>query len=265
MILVTGATGNAGGAVVEALVAAGEDVRAISGSGRGGTVKGDLNDPSSVPFAGVDAAFFLSGYPDDLFTAARDNGVRRAVLLSGSSTEHGDRANAITRYQMDSEDALKASGLEWTVLRPNAFFANVLRWRPQLQAGDVIREAFPHVRSAAIDTADIAAVAVKALTEPGHEGRAYRLSGPEPLTQGDRVRILAQVLGRPLTLDPFTDEEARQDMSKTLPPEYVDAFMAFYVEGTLDESHVLPTVEEVTGRPPRTFAAWAAEHAHEFD
>jgi uncharacterized protein YbjT (DUF2867 family) len=268
MILVTGATGNAGGAVVRALVEAGEPVRALV---RGGAapegaepVRGDLNDPSTIPFAGADAAFFLSGYPAELFSAARDQGVERAVLLSGSSTERGDRANAVTRYQLDSEDALRASGLAYTILRPNAFFSNALRWRPQLRDGDVIREAFPHVRSAAIDPADIAAVAAAALSGPGHQGREYHLTGPEPLTQGDRVRILGEVLDRPLTLDALTDEEARADMAANMPQEYVDAFMAFYVEGTLDESQVLPTVEEVTGRPPRTFAAWAAEHAHAF-
>lgn len=260
MILVTGATGNVGGAVVEGLRAAGEDVRPVS---RSGGV--DLNDPATVPFEGATAAFFMSGYAPGLFTAAREAGVERAVLLSGSSAENGDRANAVSRYMMDSEDALKASGLAYTILRPHAFFSNALRWLPQLRKGDVIREAFPTVASSAIDPADIAAVAVKALTNDGHAGETYRLTGPEPLLIADRVRILGEALNRPLRLDPFTDEEARQDMSATMPPEYVDAFMAFYVDGTLDESFVLPTVEDVTGRPPCTFAAWAEEHAHEFD
>jgi uncharacterized protein YbjT (DUF2867 family) len=80
VILVAGATGNVGGAVVEALRAAGEEVRAVS---RSGGV--DLNDPATVPFAGATAAFFMSGYPAELFTVARELGVERAVLLSGSS------------------------------------------------------------------------------------------------------------------------------------------------------------------------------------
>jgi len=259
MILVTGATGNAGGAVAEALRAAGEDVRAVS---RSGGV--DLNDPATVPFEGVTAAFFMSGYPAELFTAAREQGVERAVLLSGSSAENGDRANAVSRYMLDSEDALKASGLEWTILRPHAFFSNALRWLPQLREGDVIRESFPEAVSSAIDPADIAAAAAAALTGSRHAGRTYRLTGPEPLTIADRVRILGEALDRPLTLDPFTNEEAEAEMSKTMPREYVDAFMAFYVKGTLDESQVLPTVEEITGRRPRTFARWAAEHARAF-
>jgi uncharacterized protein YbjT (DUF2867 family) len=259
MILVTGATGNAGGAVAKALRAAGEDVRAVS---RSGGV--DLNDPATVPFDGASAAFFLSGYPAELFAAARDAGVGRAVLLSGSSAENGDRANAVSRYMMDSEDALKASGLQWTVLRPHAFFSNALRWLPQLREGDVIRESFAGVPSSAIDPADIAAVAAAALIEDGHAGQTYRLTGPEPLLIADRVRILGEALGRPLTLDPLSDDEAHAEMSKTMPPEYVDAFMAFYAGGTLDESMVLPTVEQITGRPPRTFAEWAVEHAGDF-
>ena len=260
MILVTGATGNVGGAVVDALVSAGEEVRPVS---RSSGV--DLNDPATVPFDGATAAFFMSGYPAELFAAAKRSGVERAVLLSGSSAEGGDRANAVSRYMMDSEDALKASGLAYTILRPHAFFSNALRWLPQLRAGDVIREAFPAVASSAIDTADIAAVAAEALTNGDHAGKTYRLTGPEPLKIADRVRILGEAMNRPLTLDPFTDEEAREDMSRTMPPEYVDAFMAFYVDGTLDESLVLPTVEQITSRKPRTFAQWAAEHAREFE
>jgi uncharacterized protein YbjT (DUF2867 family) len=259
MILVTGVTGNVGGAVAGALVAAGKPVRGVS---RSGGV--DLNDPATVPFDGVTAAFFMSGYPAELFTAARDAGVQRAVLLSGSSAENGDRTNAVSRYMMDSEDALKASGLRWAILRPHAFFSNALRWLPQLREGDVIRESFPGVPCTAVDPADIAAVAAAALDDGDHAGQTYRLSGPEPLLIADRVRILGEALGRPLTLDPFSDEEARAEMSKTMPQAYVDAFMAFYAEGTLDESMVLPTVERVTGRPPRTFAAWAREHAREF-
>jgi uncharacterized protein YbjT (DUF2867 family) len=220
MILVTGATGNVGRAVVQALD--GTPVRAVS---RSSGV--DLNDLATVPFDGVTAA--------------------------------------VSRYMIDSEDALKASGLEYTILRPHAFFSNALRWLPQLRAGDVIRESFAGVPSSAIDPADIGAVAAAALTDPRHAGQSYRLTGPELLSIADRVRILGEALNRPLRLDPYDDDEARAEMSKTMPPEYVDAFMAFYAGGTLDESQVLPTVEEVTGRPPRTFAQWAAEHAQAFE
>jgi uncharacterized protein YbjT (DUF2867 family) len=165
---------------------------------------------------------------------------------------------------MDSEDALKASGLEWTILRPHAFFSNALRWLPQLREGDVIRESFPEAVSSAVDPADIGAVAAASLTGDGHTGQTYRVTGPEPLKIADRVRILGEALNRPLELHAYSDEEAEAEMSKTMPREYVDAFLAFYVTGTLDESQVLPTVEQITGRPPRSLAQWAAAHAADF-
>jgi uncharacterized protein YbjT (DUF2867 family) len=135
---------------------------------------------------------------------------------------------------------------------------------PQLRAGDVVRAPFAGVRAAMTDPADIATVAALALTAPGHEGRIYELSGPQALTPADRVTILAQVLGRDLRFQAQDDDEARAQMSATTPAQYVDAFFNFYADGALDESKVLPTVRTLTGRPPRTFAQWASEHAAAF-
>jgi len=125
----------------------------------------------------------------------------------------------------------------------------------------VIRAPFPDVRVATVDPDDVGAVAAAALTSDAHEGRAYRLSGPESLTPGDRVAVLAEVLGRELRFEGQSDEEARVEMSEAMPAEYVDAFFRFVADGDLDESAVLPTVEEVTGRPPRSFGEWARAHA----
>ena len=104
---------------------------------------------------------------------------------------------------------------------------------------------------------------VRALTRSAEPGRFP--PGAEAVA-GDlnRVAILGQVLGRDLRFEAQTDEEARAEMSATTPARYVDAFFDFYAAGTLDESRVLPTVREVTGRPPRTFAQWAAAHAGAF-
>jgi uncharacterized protein YbjT (DUF2867 family) len=135
---------------------------------------------------------------------------------------------------------------------------------PQLRAGDVVRAPFASARAAAIDPADIAAVVALALTTPGHEERVHELSGPESLTAADRVTILGQALGRDLRFEAQTDEEARAEMSATTPAKYVAAFFDFYVGGSLDESKVLSTVREVTGRPPRAFGEWAAAHADAF-
>jgi uncharacterized protein YbjT (DUF2867 family) len=164
----------------------------------------------------------------------------------------------------ETEDAVRASGLAWTILRPAALASNALQWRPQLKAGDVVRAPFAHVRAAVTDPADIAAVAALALTMDGHEERVYALSGPEALAPAGRVAILGRELGRDLTFEAQPDEEARAEMSTTMPGRYVDAFFRFYADGTLDESRVLPTVHALTGRPPRTFAQWAAAHRTAF-
>ena len=144
------------------------------------------------------------------------------------------------------------------------FMTNTLQWVPQLREGDVVRAAFGDVAVATIDPADIAAVAALALAGPGHEGREYALTGPQALTPGDRVAILAGVLGRDLRFEGQSNEEAHAEMSAAMPAKYVDAFFSFYVDGKLDESPVLPTVEEVTGRPPGTFEQWARAHADAF-
>ena len=111
---------------------------------------------------------------------------------------------------------------------------------------------------------DIAAVAVRALLTPVHEGKIHYLSGPEPLLPVDRLAMLGAVLGRSLTLRALSPDEARAELSAAMPAEYVDAFFRFYVDGTLDESVVHPTVEAITGRPPRTFRQWATAHADAF-
>jgi uncharacterized protein YbjT (DUF2867 family) len=275
VILVTGATGNAGGAVVRALVNSGERVRAVVRDTDGAVlpasveaVVGDLNDPGTLAphFDGVTAAFLLSGYGglEETLGNMRRAGVERVVLLSSSAAPSGDLTNAVARYHILSEQAVRESGLGWTFLQPNTFMTNTFQWAAQLRQGNVIRAPFPDVRVATIDPDDIGAVAAVALTTGSGEGRAYRLSGPESLSPADRVAILADVLGRELRFEGQPNEDARAEMSAAMPAEYVDAFFRFFVDGELDESEVLPTVQEITGRAPRSFESWAREHAAVF-
>jgi uncharacterized protein YbjT (DUF2867 family) len=275
MILVTGATGNVGGELVRALVDAGEEVRAMSrGSDRSALpegaegVAGDLNRPESLTgaLAGVSAVFLLPGYEDmpGVLAEIRRAGAERVVLLSGGSAGDGDVSNAISRYMIVSENAVRESGVPWTILRPSAFMSNALQWAPQLRGGDVVRAPFANVRVAVVDPHDIAAVAASALLSADHEGRVYTPTGPESTLPADRVEVLGRVLGRDLRFEAQPDAEARAEMTATMPAEYVDAFFSFYVDGTLDESQVRPTVEEVTGRRPRRFEQWAIAHADAF-
>jgi uncharacterized protein YbjT (DUF2867 family) len=275
MILVTGATGNVGAEVVRALAAADQDVRALTRSDSSSAlppdveaVAGDLNRPESLSaaLAGVRGVFLLPGYADmeGILAEIARAGVERVVLLSGSSAQSGDTSNAVTAYMIRSEDAVRASGVSFTILRPFGFMSNALRWRDQLNAGDVVREPFANARVAVVDPHDIAAVAARALLDTGHEGRSYLVSGPQALLPAERVRILGAALGRDLHLEAQSDDEARTQMTAQMPVEYVDAFFDFYVDGALDESQVQPTVQEVLGRDPRTFEQWAAAHTDAF-
>lgn len=275
MILVTGATGNVGGELVRALAGAGRPVRALTRAGREQefppgvqSVTGDLNQPQSMrtALAGAEAMFLYPGYQDMAGTLAeaRQAGVRRVVLMSGSSAASGDTSNAVSRYMIESEDAVRASGLAWTMVRAFGFMSNTLQWVPQLREGDLVRAPFAGVPIAVVDPADIAAVAAAALTAAGHDGRVYAVSGPQALRPADRARILGEVLGRDLRFEGQPDDEARAEMSAAMPAAYVDAFFDFYVKGTLDESRPKPDVTEVTGRPPRTFRQWAQAHAGSF-
>lgn len=272
--LVTGATGNVGGEVVRALLAGGERVRGLvrssdaalpSGAER---ALGDLDRPESLRSALVEvgAVFLLPGYRDmpGLLAELRRGGVERVVLLSGGSAGDGDMTNAISAYMIRSERAVQESGIDWTILRPSAFMSNALRWAGQLRTGDVVRAPFADVKTAVIDPADIAAVAALAMTSDRHHGRTHRLTGPQALLPAEQIRILGGVLGREIRLAPQSNAEARAEMRARMPAQYVEAFFRFYVDGELDESPVLPTVREMTGRAPRTFEQWARAHADAF-
>lgn len=273
MFLVTGATGNVGAALVSALAQAGTPVRALVRrpdtelpEGAEAAV-GDLNHPAGLDDAlkGVEGIFLLSGYDDmpGMLARARAAGVRRIVLLSGGSAALENLDNAVSRYMTLAERAVRASGLDWTFLRPRAFMSNTLRWLPQLQAGDTIRAQFPDVAAACVDPADIAAVAAVVLAG-GHEGRAYNLTGPEAQRPAELIAVLAEVLGRDLKCVELSNAETRAELEATMPSQYVEAFWNFYAEGTLDEATVHPDVQQVTGRPAGTFAAWATAHAEAF-
>jgi uncharacterized protein YbjT (DUF2867 family) len=185
MILVTGATGNAGGAVVRALHGAGELVRGLvrreAASRLPAGVEaatGDLSEPGTLraPLRDVRAVFLRSGYRDlpGALAEMRRADVEGVALLSSSAAPDGDPRNAIARSHIVSEHALRGSGVAFTFIQPNAFMSNTLRWIPQLRAGDVIRAPFARVRTALIDPDDVGAVAALALTSTGHEGRAYQ-------------------------------------------------------------------------------------------
>lgn len=276
MILVTGATGNVGGEVVTALAARGDHVRAVVRDPARANlpagvevVQGDLELPESLTPAlkGARAVFLLGGWGDmpELLRRIERARVQHVVLLTSRCVIGGRADNPVTRMWLESEAAVRESGVSWTVLRPSGYQSNALRWRPQLQRGDVVRAPWPSVSIAAIDPADIAAVAATVLTEPGHEGAAHTLSGPEPLTPADQIETLAGVLARPLRYEPLSDEQARARMAADTPAPFIDALFRFYSDGEFDDSPVLDAVQQITGHPSRRFEQWARAHAHAFE
>jgi uncharacterized protein YbjT (DUF2867 family) len=281
MILVTGATGNVGRQVVARLVAAGEEVRALSRHPeRAGwppgveRVAGDLTQelPGEL-FDGV-RALYLFPEPSragSVVAAAAAAGVQHVVVLSSiAAGEDGgaEGLEVLQRRHLVVEQAAEGSSMTWTHVRPGMFMANTLGWAASVRDDGVVREPYPDATAAPVHEDDIAAVAVAALLDPErHAGAAYPLSGPEALSQVDRVRILSEVLGRPVRFEEQTRERAR---GRLLTNPWMNAALAdslldmLAVSSGVREDLVLPTVADVLGRPPLTFARWVEDHRDAF-
>ncbi|WP_055585432.1 NAD(P)H-binding protein [Streptacidiphilus griseoplanus] len=276
MILVTAATGTIGRPLVARLSARGVPVRALTrtpatasfpdGVQVCGTAEPDLHqvDALVLNLAGV------GGDPSALLDAARAAGVRRIVTVSSLVvTEDGEETGegSTAALHRELEAAVEAAAPEWTHLRPGGFAANALQWVPQLAAGDVVRGPHALARTSPVHEADLAAVAVRALLGDELLGRTPRLTGPQVLTTAEQVAILGRVLGRPLRHEEISPEAALRGMLAANPwiPEQALASMLRYLGSTVGGD--VPATDEVRrilGRPARTFAEWAADHADAF-
>ena len=274
-LLIMGAAGQVGGALVAALRAAGAEVRAaVRDPARAGlpdgvdVVAADFDRPASVAAAatGARGAFVIGGRNDmpGLLATLASAGVEHVVLLTSRSVLGRVPGNAVADMWASSEAALHASGLAWTILRPSGFSSNALRWLPQLAASDTVRGLFGDAAIAAIDPDDIAAVAAAALTGRRHDAHHLELSGPAPLTPAAQVEILGRALGRPLRFEPLAGAAADAELASLFPPPVADAMRRFFDAGEFDDARVVSTVADVLGRPARSFEQWAAAHASAF-
>ncbi|MFB9430142.1 NAD(P)H-binding protein [Streptoalloteichus tenebrarius] len=263
--LVLGATGKTGRRVVRRLRAAGETVRAAS---RSGEVRFDWADRASWSAAlnGVSAVYLVA--PDDpapvrdFVDEAVTAGVGRFVVLSGRGIDH--IGPGFGEGMIEAERAVRASGVEWTIIRPNNFDQNFDEdlWHAPLREG---RLALPigEVPEPFVDVEDVAEVAATLLTADGHAGRTYELSGPRGLTFGEVVDQVAAATGRVIRFESLTLPEYRAELLAAGVPEAgataLCAMFALHQTGVTSEP--VDGVRSVLGREPATFEAYVARVA----
>ncbi|MGW1216642.1 NAD(P)H-binding protein [Streptomyces sp. NPDC002499] len=285
MILVTGGTGTVGRELLGRLPAGAgvrvmarrpaEAAAAVSAAGAGGAVEvvaGDFADPFSLAGAlkGVRTAFLLTtrldGGDDVRFLrAASAAGVRRVVKLSAAAVLDEGADDLITRWQRAGEELLVGSGMEWTLLRPRAFMSNALAWAPSVRATGTVRALYGTSGSACVDPRDVAEAAARVLTEEGHAGRAYVLTGPEAVTAVGQTRQLGRLLGVPLRFEELTVQEACAVWARRYPQPVVEALLAGARRQRAGaKAQVGEAFAELTGRAAGTFGDWAADHLPAF-
>lgn len=278
MIVVTGATGNVGRALVSQLTAADTPVRALTRDPQRANLPAGADavrlvvssEPADMAaqFAGATALFLHVAAGGEhtvpLLAAARDAGVEHVVVLSSIAVEDGAREGSpIHAMHIDLEQQVRDSGIDWTFLRPGAFSTNSRQWAPQIRTGDTVRGPFAKATSAPIHEADIAAVAHRALVER-HAGVAHSLTGPAAATTEEQIQAIGDALGRELRFVEIPPEEVGTDLFPHVPAEMLPRMLELFATTVGVEPAITDTVEKVTGAPARTFAQWAKDHADDF-
>ncbi|MGQ4357745.1 NAD(P)H-binding protein [Streptomyces drozdowiczii] len=280
MILVTGATGTIGREVLR-LLSAGQAVRIMArnpsqvadATRDAEIVHGDFTDPSSLRDAlhNVHTAFLVTN-PDGAGDArflepARAAGVRHIVKLSAAAVTDSGAEDLITRHQRHNEELLRASGMDWTLLRPRAFMSNTLSWARSVRADGVVRALYGTSVNACVDPRDVAEAAVQALTgaQGEHAGRAYTLTGPQALSAAQQTAQLAELLSQELRFEELSPQQAREGLGARYPTDIADALLeSARRQHSGSKGVVDPTLPGLLGRPARTFHDWAADHLDAF-
>ncbi|MDM5227269.1 NmrA family NAD(P)-binding protein [Cytobacillus sp. NJ13] len=260
-ILVAGATGTVGRHVVDHLIQKGEKVRALTRNPLKANlpagvevVSGDLSEPGTIGSALVDVSgmhLITTGAEytplqtgPEIIKLAEKTGVRRVTVLW-----NGEKG--------PFESAVEASSLEWTQLQAFEFMANARKWANSIRSEGLVRDLFGGSPIAPIHEADIGRVAAVALTEDGHAGKIYTLTGPESLSVKDKVGIISKVIGREIRFVESSEEEEREQMRKMgVEEDAIDYVINWHLNPPPSAHKVLSTVEEVTGHKPSTFEEW---------
>jgi uncharacterized protein YbjT (DUF2867 family) len=267
MIFVIGATGKVGRHVVSGLLERDVRVRALAhGSSAAGlprgvdVVSGDLADPQGLAehLNGAECVFlvwpFFGAGGADEAVAALAGHARRIVYLSAEAASKRPDS-----FWAAIERAIERSATEWTFLRPTGFAANTLMWADQIRESGVVRWPYGQAARSLIHERDIASVAVRALTEDGHAGARYVLTGPEALTQAAQAHAIGDALGRPVRWEELSREEAEEQIAG-VPGTALDTWASFVETPEI----VTSVVEALTGETARRFDEWARDHVEDF-
>jgi uncharacterized protein YbjT (DUF2867 family) len=277
MIVVMGGTGRVGRQVAAQLRERDLPVRVVSrglnpaGAPPGTEVaRADLADPASLErhLAGARALFLMWPFTSVELTAdlapkvaeiaARHVG--RIVYLSAQPA-----ADQPGSFWAVVERAIEDSGVSWTFLRPTGFAANTLLWADQIRSGDVVRWPFGGATRALIDERDIAAVAVRALADDGHDRARYLLSGPAVLTQAHQLAVIGQAIGRELRWVELPRQAALEELSAAWgDAAFAQTALAAWEWFVDHPETVSSTVQDLTGAPAHSFADWAGANAAAF-
>jgi uncharacterized protein YbjT (DUF2867 family) len=285
-ILLTGATGTVGLAVAQALAGQGVPFRALvrqpdapaaqqlAALPGAELVLGDFNNPASLQraLAGVERAFLLTNSTEQaeaqqlhFVELARQAGVQHLVKLSQWAADAASPVRFL-RYHAAVEAAIRAVGLPYTFLRPNLFMQGLLAFKDTIRAQGQFFAPIGEARVSVIDVRDIAAVAAAALTEPGHDNQTYNLTGPAALTHAEMAAALAEALGHPITFTDVPPAALRGYLAQAGFPEWqAEGLLEDYAHYHRGEAAKLTAdVQQVTGQPPRSFAAFARDYAPAF-
>jgi uncharacterized protein YbjT (DUF2867 family) len=283
MILITGATGDNGSEIVRQLSAAGVPCRAMARNPDKAAalrlpgveiVRGDLGNPGSLDAAlkGVNHALLLSAFDpkqvelqSNFIQAAQRAKVEHVVKFSALGANPNGKI-AAARWHGQTEKQLEQCGLGWTMLQPSFFMQNMLMYADSIIKQGAFYCPAGDGKMGMVDVRDIAAVAVKTLTEPGHMGKKYVITGPEAISYGQIAEKISAVTGKPVKYVNVTPEDAKKAMLGAGMPEwFADALNELH--GIVRQGYgavVTKVVADVAKKQPRTFDEFAREHAAAF-
>ena len=283
-ILVTGATGNVGSLLIPNLISLGADVRALvrddskaQGLKEAGVeiAVGDLDKPDTLDaaFRGVDKVFLITP-PNPNQVIQAENGIQAAKrtgspylvrLSAGAIREMPGDLPLIAAQHAETDKAVEASGLPYTLLQAHFFMQNTMMSAQTVASDGAVYIPFNDGKIGMIDVRDIADVAVKVLTEDGHEGRSYNLTGPASISFGDVAASLSLVLGKQVNYINVPLEAAREGMiGMGLTEWFADAMVGVFQTLRRYGDFTTPDVENVTGHPARSYDTFARDFAQVF-